>query len=501
MMHSPPNSLRAKYFAIQLINLMKISYRKKGLCLALLVLSSLASAQTSVTLAPIPLFQSFLQSGRPNAFGCVFTYQSNTVTPLGTYTDATGNTLNANPVALSSSGSANIWIKVGQAYGFTIKASGGTNCSSGSIVASVQGIGGGASILTTAVPFSATPTFTDQSQNQLFTMTLTGNATALPLAVVGVTPPGYITFQITQDNVGAHTFTWPPNMVGGAPIGLTANQITTQEFLWNGTTAIALGPAVTGSGPSLSTGAIASTGNISTSGTVVGGSFPSPVITTPSINGVTIQNSPGAYIVLPNAGTMGTTLNTLTKLSAAPSTALIAATTDTGGVVGITVLGAGITANATIQQSGTASCVFDGATTAGDYVQISATTAGNCHDAGASYPTQGQLIGRVLSTNGGGGTYSLDLFGPEVTPTFMQLYTSGGSLQPGPNKIVTSGAALITGTRTFTLSGNAIFVNIPVCMANDNDATNAVQVVVNSVSSITTNGTGTDHITLVCFGH
>ena len=109
-----------------------------------------------------------------------------------------------------------------------------------------------------------------------------------------------------------------------------------------------------------------------------------------------------------NAASTGTTVNTLTKLTGAPSTAVISAVTDTGGAVGITTAGAGTTGTATITTAGKISCVFDGATTAGDYVQISSSTAGNCHDSGAAtYPTSGQVLGRVLSTNGSGGTYAL----------------------------------------------------------------------------------------------
>ena len=116
-----------------------------------------------------------------------------------------------------------------------------------------------------------------------------------------------------------------------------------------------------------------------------------------------------------NAASTGTTLNTLTKLTGAPSTAVISAITDTGGAVGITTAGAGTAGTATITTAGKISCVFDAATTAGDYVQISSTTAGNCHDTGAgTYPTSGQVLGRVLSTNGSGGTYTLDLFPSEI---------------------------------------------------------------------------------------
>jgi hypothetical protein len=139
-----------------------------------------------------------------------------------------------------------------------------------------------------------------------------------------------------------------------------------------------------------------------------------------------IASSPAApTITVANAGSTGTTSNTLTKLTGAPSTAVIAATSDTKGVVGIVTSGSGTTGNAVIQIAGTVNCVFDGTTTAGDYVQISTSTGGDCHDSGPNYPTTGQAIGRVLSTNGSAGTYNIDLF-----PSEIQAASGGSSGQP-----------------------------------------------------------------------
>ena len=140
-----------------------------------------------------------------------------------------------------------------------------------------------------------------------------------------------------------------------------------------------------------------------------------------------------------NAASTGTTVNTLTKLTGAPSTAVISAITDTGGAVGITTAGAGTTGTATITTAGKISCAFDGATTAGDYVQISSSTAGNCHDTGAvTYPTSGQVLGRVLSTNGSGGTYVLDLFPSEI-----------GASSGGGGTVSVSGFYLYDGTNYY----------------------------------------------------
>lgn len=153
-----------------------------------------------------------------------------------------------------------------------------------------------------------------------------------------------------------------------------------------------------------------------------------------------------------NAGTTGTTVNKVAKLNGAPSTALIAATTDVSGVVGVVIGGAGTTGNAQIAVLGTASCVFDGATVAGDYVQISATSAGDCTDGGATIPSTGQVLGRVLSTHGGTGTYAMLLSGSGTggggggSAATLQTNTSNNSSQSLLNFVNTSGATGIAFT-------------------------------------------------------
>jgi hypothetical protein len=61
-------------------------------------------------------------------------------------------------------------------------------------------------------------------------------------------------------------------------------------------------------------------------------------------------------------------------------------------------------------------CQFDaGGATYGHYVTISPTTAGNCHDAGASYPAGVQVLGRVFgATRLGASIDQVLLFGPEI---------------------------------------------------------------------------------------
>lgn len=246
--------------------------------LAFFALSTWSFGQSPVVLSPVPKLQFFDASGRPLAFGCVFSYVSGSNTPLATYTDSTGVSVNTNPVDLDSggfagSGSSGIWLQAGQAYRLTVKSSGGSHCASGSTLYSVDGIGGGTSLLTTVVSYSPTPTFSIQGQIQLFEITLTGDAVAQPLTAVGIQPPALVIFQITQDSAGGHSFTWPANSVGGAQIGSNLNQVSTQMFVWNGTTATAIGPAVIGNGPWLSTGSILALGSITASGAFVGPTF------------------------------------------------------------------------------------------------------------------------------------------------------------------------------------------------------------------------------------
>jgi len=126
-----------------------------------------------------------------------------------------------------------------------------------------------------------------------------------------------------------------------------------------------------------------------------------------------------------NASSTGTTLNKLAKLTGAPSTVVLAATTDTAGVLGICVGNCTTTGNAQIATEGQVSCAFDGATTADDYVQISTSIAGDCTDAGVlNPPASGQIIGRVLSTNGGAGTYNIIKYPPDLSAGSSGSFTN-----------------------------------------------------------------------------
>lgn len=140
----------------------------------------------------------------------------------------------------------------------------------------------------------------------------------------------------------------------------------------------------------------------------------------------------------------GTTANELVILNSSGQ-ALTALTTSTNGVVGIAVSGAGTSGTVQVSQVGIASCVFDGATTAGDYVQASVTAAGDCHDAGSTFPTSGnQVLGRVTTTNGSAGTY----------PVLLSLGGGSGGSSSGSKNYLTAYTASTSSGVPNTGNGN-----------------------------------------------
>jgi hypothetical protein len=163
-------------------------------------------------------------------------------------------------------------------------------------------------------------------------------------------------------------------------------------------------------------------------------------------------------LIINNASSTGTSPNKLAKVTGSPtSTAVISTTSDTSGLLGIVIAGSGTSGPATIQTYGLVQAVFDGGTTAGDYVVASTTVNGDVHDTGSStYPTTGvQVLGRALTNNGSLGTYQMYLFASEVhgyaTNTALKL-TGSVSVTPGS---VVDGACSQQGT-TLTISGAAV---------------------------------------------
>lgn len=61
-------------------------------------------------LSPSPKMQFFDINGEPLVGGKVYTYEAGTTTPLDTYTDHNGTSVNPNPVILNARGEAPIWL-------------------------------------------------------------------------------------------------------------------------------------------------------------------------------------------------------------------------------------------------------------------------------------------------------------------------------------------------------------------------------------------------------
>ncbi len=167
-------------------------------------------------------------------------------------------------------------------------------------------------------------------------------------------------------------------------------------------------------------------------------------------------------IAVNNAGTTGTTINMLAKLTGAPSTAVITATTDIDNIEGVVVGWANPTAGsatattgqALIVKVGEANCTFDAtAVTAGDYVINSATTAGACHDAGSTRPTATQVIGRALASGSASTTQLVS-----VQSGFTGTGSSGvTSVSPGAGVATSNVGGQTAITTTGTLYANASY--------------------------------------------
>lgn len=131
--------------------------------------------------------------------------------------------------------------------------------------------------------------------------------------------------------------------------------------------------------------------------------------------------------------------------------AIIAANTDTA-ISGIAIGGAGTSGNVRIAFGGQAQCAFDNSVTEGDFVQISSD--GRCHDAGSAttYPTSGSAVmGRVTTTNGSAGTYTvaLNIAPPGSTGTVTSVATTAPL-----------GGGTITGSGTLTC-GTCVVASSP----------------------------------------
>jgi hypothetical protein len=154
----------------------------------------------------------------------------------------------------------------------------------------------------------------------------------------------------------------------------------------------------------------------------------------------------------------GTCYYCLAKIDPTNGFATVTGTGDSTGILGVVVAGPGKIGSAQIAVAGQALCWFDGATTAGDYVRASPSTAGYCTDVGASYPTSGQVLGRVLQTKGSSGACYVYLFGAEQRANAATVtngaYINSANTFTAAQTITASGTTLSAGGGTTGVQAN-----------------------------------------------
>lgn len=211
-----------------------------------------AQTQTTVALMPIPKPSFYGQNGLPLA-GCkIFTFQTGTSTPQGTFTDSTGTIPNPNPVTCDAGGFVNpgIWLIVGDTYRILVQDQFGVQQY---LVDGVVGVGGGTlSLFSTPNTFTALQMFSGGAS--INGGNLTGTFTGSP-TFSGT--PQFATFTVSNSTVIAN---------------LNAS-------LWNGTSVTPAGGALTNNFIPVITGGAAATWEL-----LPLGSLPGSGVTT--INGI-----------------------------------------------------------------------------------------------------------------------------------------------------------------------------------------------------------------------
>ena len=214
---------------------------------------------------------------------------------------------------------------------------------------------------------------------------------------------------------------------GSCTITASPGALTSAHLFVGNASNVATDTAVSGDLTLSNTGAF-TLNTVATAGTQAGITWNVKGLVTSGGPGTTNLGTGDGQQYVPNNGTTATVLHKLVILAAGTYTATVATTGSTTNVIGICDANCTTAGNATIANyAGTAQCIFDGATTAGDWVVASTTVAGDCHDGGATVPTTVQVLGQVESTNGGAGTYNVDLNPVGVMSALNAKTSPGGS--------------------------------------------------------------------------
>jgi len=331
----------------------------KRLLLALALIMSFpifAQAQTAVQLSPVARQQFFNASGVPLAGGFIYTYLGGTSTPAATYTDSSGTIQNTNPIVLDSGGFATIWL-ANQKYKM--------------------------------VAFDANSTQQWTVDNVSAYNTAAQN---IDLVCTSSDPAGVQGLVACRSDLGKMRFfsTIWDSVVTENDVATIANKVMALDSNTFDCTTNVAGQYPRNNGTKFVCSAIQNTDL--------------PALLSPTTVVTSIANS-----------ATGTTTGLLVKLTGSPSTGITTTTSDISGILGPCVSGCGTTGTAQVAIGGIASCTFNNATVSGDYVVNAASgfAPGDCHDAGATYPSFGQVLGRVLSNNSPG-LVPYYIFPPEI---------------------------------------------------------------------------------------
>lgn len=135
-----------------------------------------------------------------------------------------------------------------------------TDSTGGATTAGCTAGSGGNAANYTNLSFSATPTFTAGSNTvNSWAIVLSANVSSSTLS--GAVAGNILNFKICQNATGGYSFAWPSGFGNAANIAPTASACTKQSFLWDGTTAVPLAPAMVDAGPTILRESAAPSGN------------------------------------------------------------------------------------------------------------------------------------------------------------------------------------------------------------------------------------------------
>ncbi|HET6220168.1 MAG TPA: hypothetical protein VFE27_24280 [Acidobacteriaceae bacterium] len=226
-------------------------------------------------------------------------------------------------------------------------------------------------------------------------------------------------------------------------------------------------------------------------------------ITATNANGETL---PGAQTCVTTGSGTSTNTATITWLQVRGATGYKVYGRTTGAELFMSTIGAGTTLTFTDTGSITPSGALPGAnTTLGGY-QLNANTVLPSTLTGF----HGTAGTKVQLSDGTGASGNIAKFAADGSATdggvavtsIAPLYNTSGTIQASAHMVTGSGT-LTAGSLTVTLTGASVFTSSStyVCSPDDSTGINGIDVVYNSGSSVTFNGTGTDAIRFSCVGN